>query len=225
MIIVDSAHRLTHGRAVSLIWPQQSRALAYCLATPRRPRRSPSIYAIWTFRNSDGCTTLRCLHCAAMQLRLSSMRSTPTGLSRIVTRSRQQPRNRTWAHESTFAGRGSRRRRSDLARPIKARTAMQHAVIRAKRFIKSPSRFPKGLPTGWTHESGASSNLSGDWGIENDLFNPPSWETLLGRPAHEARIKLLHRAHAALPHGYARLVAYDLEHALDAFLAEGSQSP
>ena len=66
-----------------------------------------------------------------------------------------------------------------------------------------------------TYESGASPNLSGDW----------SWETLLGRPAHEARIKLLHRAHAALLHGYARLVAYDFEHALDAFLAEGSQPP
>ena len=75
---------------------------------------------------------------------------------------------------------------------------MQHAVIRAKRFIKSPSRsgltfdsrrVANGLDT---YESGASPNLSGDWGIENDLFNPPSWETLLGRPAHEARIKLLH---------------------------------
>ena len=117
------------------------------------------------------------------------------------------------------------------AADCKARTAMQHAVIRAKRFIKSPSRL------GLTFDSRRSCQRAGhirvwrkpqsiwDWGIENDLFNPLSWETLLGRPAHEARIKLLHRAHAALLHGYARLVAYDLEHALDAFLAEGSQPP
>ena len=86
--------------------------------------------------------------------------------------------------------------------------------------------IPDGVANGLdTYESGASPNLSGDWGIENDLFNPLSWETLLGRPAHEARIKLLQRAHAALLHGYARLVAYDLEDALDAFLAEGSQPP
>src|SRR6478736_6042658 len=90
-----------------------------------------------------------------------------------------------------------------------ATTAMQRAVIWAKRFIKSPS----GL--GLTFDSRRGCQRSGH--IRG--------ETLLGRSVHKARIKLLHRAHAALLHGYARLVAYDLEHAFDAFLAEGSQPP
>src|SRR5271170_2502960 len=60
---------------------------------------------------------------------------------------------------------------------------------------------------------------------EITMFNPLCMKTVLGGPAHEARIELLDRAHAALLHGYARLRVYDIEYALHAFLAKGSQSP
>src|SRR5580700_4732265 len=90
-----------------------------------------------------------------------------------------------------------------MAADCRAQTAMLHAVRRAKRFIKSPSG------SGLTFDSRRVAN-----GL--DTYEG---KTVLDRPAHEARIKLLHRAHAALLHGYARLVAYDFEHALDAFLA------
>src|ERR1700733_15891297 len=46
-----------------------------------------------------------------------------------------------------------------------------------------------------------------------------------GRPAHKARVELLYRACAALLHGGAGFRAYDLEHALDTFLAECAEPP
>src|ERR1700691_6103766 len=45
------------------------------------------------------------------------------------------------------------------------------------------------------------------------------------RPAHKARVELLDRARAALLHGGAGFGAHDLEHALDAFLAERAEPP
>ena len=45
------------------------------------------------------------------------------------------------------------------------------------------------------------------------------------RPPHKTRIEFLHRARAALLHGRARFGAHELQHPLDALLAEGPQPP
>src|SRR5437879_6208139 len=58
-----------------------------------------------------------------------------------------------------------------------------------------------------------------------DPAAPKRLQSSSGRPAHERRRELPERAHAALLHRRLQLGAQELEHALDAGLAEGAQAP